>query len=360
VLALDPSLIPNSCDVVIGEDIYELHFKVESEEMQDNPRLLEMDDDSEEPDIGEEEGTEEGGRQDYMQEDNVQRGVNDGGNMDSYNGSKEQQGGQKNKKVMHYIHAMPNDMEASLEWEEDEETDDMGLENCDEIDMAQIGQEVHTPVRAQRTPNENVQRELMAAIPEAMTHLRRSKRRADTADQSSLEQAEKIKAARNLDPTPKSNKSTPHNSLLQFINEQVVENLSAVGISLGNSTDSIGSTVACVKEIELQRLQTVVKEDKINSVFDKEEKEEQESEEIDKLILNSLCSEIMDKVVDLGNAYRMDCNVTLRYKTSSSPKISTNQGVNQRKSVQNERSFLELSWVQGPKETLVTSQRKMT
>jgi hypothetical protein len=27
----------------------------------------------------------------------------------------------------------------------------MGLENCDEMDMAQIGQEVRTPVRAQGT-----------------------------------------------------------------------------------------------------------------------------------------------------------------------------------------------------------------
>jgi hypothetical protein len=31
VLVLDPSLIPICCDVVIGEDIYELHFKVEPE-----------------------------------------------------------------------------------------------------------------------------------------------------------------------------------------------------------------------------------------------------------------------------------------------------------------------------------------
>jgi hypothetical protein len=80
-----------------------------------------------------------------------------------------------------------------------------------------------------------------------------------TADQSPLEQAEKIKAAHNLDPTPKSGNKSTHNSFLQFTNEQVVENLSAVGISLGNSTNSIGSSVACVKEIELQRLQTVAK-----------------------------------------------------------------------------------------------------
>jgi hypothetical protein len=48
VLVLDPALIPTSVDVVIGDNVYELHFKVEPEEMQDSPRLLEMDDDNDE------------------------------------------------------------------------------------------------------------------------------------------------------------------------------------------------------------------------------------------------------------------------------------------------------------------------
>jgi hypothetical protein len=48
VLVLDPALIPTSVDVVTGDNVYELHFKVEPEEMQDSPRLLEMDDDNDE------------------------------------------------------------------------------------------------------------------------------------------------------------------------------------------------------------------------------------------------------------------------------------------------------------------------
>jgi hypothetical protein len=43
-----------------------------------------------------------------------------------------------------------------------------------------------------------------------------------------------------------------------------------------------------------------------------EEKEEMENEEVDKLILNSLCCEIMDEVMDLCNAYLQDCNITLK------------------------------------------------
>jgi hypothetical protein len=55
----------------------------------------------------------------------------------------------------------------------------------------------------------------------------------------------------------------------------------------------------------------------ISEVFDKEEKEEAVNEEVDMLILNSLCSEIMDEVMDLDTAYLKDCKSTPRQQTSS-------------------------------------------
>jgi hypothetical protein len=42
------------------------------------------------------------------------------------------------------------------------------------------------------------------------------------------------------------------------------------------------------------------------SIFDKEEKEMLEEEEIDKLILNAICSDIMDEVIDSGSANPTD------------------------------------------------------
>jgi hypothetical protein len=39
--------------------------------------------------------------------------------------------------------------------------------------------------------------------------------------------------------------------------------------------------------------------------------------EVDKLILNALCSEIMEEVMDLGSDYPTDCNTTPRIKVSS-------------------------------------------
>jgi hypothetical protein len=86
VLLLDPALILISCDVVIGEDIYELQFKVEPEEMIDSPSLLDMDDDSE--DLGSKEGEEEG-QHDFMQEDSDHLGSASGGNLEVQQGSQD-------------------------------------------------------------------------------------------------------------------------------------------------------------------------------------------------------------------------------------------------------------------------------
>jgi hypothetical protein len=50
VLVLDPSIIPISVDVVIRDNVYELHFKVEPEEMHENLKPVEMDEDSDDLD----------------------------------------------------------------------------------------------------------------------------------------------------------------------------------------------------------------------------------------------------------------------------------------------------------------------
>jgi hypothetical protein len=101
----------------------------------------------------------------------------------------------------------------------------------------------------------------------------------------------------------------------------------------------------------LSRLAGVVNGDKISEIFDTEEKEQLENEEVDKLILNSLCCEIIDKMLDLGNAYPQDYKVTPKHKLSSSGKKVRESEVGQSKIVQDERSISEQQWVQKPKET---------
>jgi hypothetical protein len=65
------------------------------------------------------------------------------------------------------------------------------------------------------------------------------------------------------------------------------------------------------------------------------------NEKVDKLILNSLCCEIMDEVMNLGNAYPKDCKITPKPKPSSSGEKVRETRINQNKIVQDERIFLE-------------------
>jgi hypothetical protein len=172
---------------------------------------------------------------------------------------------------------------------EEEYVGDMeGMENVEEMYNEMTSSEVVSPGSEPVTPRAKAHREL-EAIYEVGTPSRRSKRRVDTADEPFLEQAERIKATRNLDFNPKKGTTnTSHAFFLQFSNEHVGDNLSAVGISLGSNMESVAISVACVREAEIKTLDTISKEDKISLIFDKEEKEELEAEEVDKLILNSL------------------------------------------------------------------------
>jgi hypothetical protein len=88
-----------------------------------------------------------------------------------------------------------------------------------------------------------VQRE-MAAILEASTPLCKSKRRAQSVDEHSLDRAERIKAVQNLNfNSVNGNSSTTEYSFAHFSNDNVIENLQSIGISLGNSSDQISLSI---------------------------------------------------------------------------------------------------------------------
>jgi hypothetical protein len=182
----------------------------------------------------------------------------------------------------------------------------------------------------------------LAAILEVESPSRKSKMRAQSSDEHSLDRAARIKAVHNLDfSKEKGNNPKSLASFIHFSDEKVVGNLSALGVSLGSSDNIVSSSVSHIKDIELGRLEGVANSDIISDIFDKEEKEEMENEEVDKLILNSSCCDIMDEVMDLDNAYPKDCKTTPKHKPSSSSKKVNKTGASQIIIVQDERTFLE-------------------
>jgi hypothetical protein len=302
VLVLDPALIPSSVDVVIGDNIYELHFRVEPEDMQDAPKPLDMEDDNDEFDKKEEEGAGGGDQGDYMQEDRSLDSVS--GRKSGANSNVSHDANQGKKKVQNTA-ADENFMQMEVSQQENWDSE----VQRDETD-AYIEDELMGNFEMEGRGDEPVS-------PEVESPSRKSKRRAQSSDEHYLDRATRIKATHNLDfLKEKGNSPKSLAFFIHYLDEQVVGNLSVVGVSLGSSDNIVSSLVSHIKEIELGRLEGAANRDKISEFFDKEEKKEMENEEVDKLITNSLCCEIMDEVMDLGNAYPKDCKITLKHKLS--------------------------------------------
>jgi hypothetical protein len=90
VLVLDLALIATSVDVVIGDNVYELHFEVEPDEMSENSRLLDMEDDSDDID-GMDEGDDGNDvHEDFMQDDSGRNSKGKSVDLNSKNSHTEQ------------------------------------------------------------------------------------------------------------------------------------------------------------------------------------------------------------------------------------------------------------------------------
>jgi hypothetical protein len=236
VLVLDPDLIPSSVDMVIRDYIYELHFSVEPEESQDEPAPMEMDDGDD--NNGSDDMTKGRKEDDKPHEEKMM--VADDKNDGHTNSSSQNKGGQKPQGCQRNIFHI-----AALGWKENEEMNDV-------LSQGRI-QQLH-------------------AISEASTSSRKSKRRTASADEHSLERAERIKVAKNLDAPPKQGNQTAKITFLNLSTEYVSHNLANLGMCLGNDTAAVHSTVTKLKDMELERKKRQPRDELVCSVFDKEEK----------------------------------------------------------------------------------------
>jgi hypothetical protein len=107
--------------------------------------------------------------------------------------------------------------------------------------------------------------------------------------------AEHRKALRNEGT---SDQSTP---LFTVNDSLVISNLNGIGISLGDNEVIISGALENMKEHAARRVHEQVQSVLKDVVLEKEEKELLEEEELDKLFLKNICSEIMDEVMDMGS-----------------------------------------------------------
>jgi hypothetical protein len=145
----------------------------------------------------------------------------------------------------------------------------------------------------------------LADIPEASpanSASRWSKRRAGDTDEDSLERATKIKAQRN--------EGDNQSDLLRInISDSIIHsNLGSVGIVIGQDKSIIDESLVTLREaaenIALAKIdyKSVVCDKKMMGL-ESELKDIHQEEELDKVLLNQLCSDLMEEVMD-----REECN----------------------------------------------------
>jgi hypothetical protein len=231
VLVLDPNLIPESVDVVIGDFIYELHFKVEPEGAQDKVELLEMDDINDAR--GEGEDKTDLHETNNLQIDNGGVGQRDGGSSSKLNQQPGKSEGQGTTRALFQLHVPDgtDPKENASDTVTELEPDDGGVEHPD-VECMTDRTATCTKEVTEVAAHDRVK--LLAAIPEVSPLSHRSKRRAENADQTNLKWAEKMKAARNLDASfDQGNTDSAATYFLHFPKEHVVDNLELIGITLG-------------------------------------------------------------------------------------------------------------------------------
>ena len=88
---------------------------------------------------------------------------------------------------------------------------------------------------------------------------------------------------------------------LPFPVEYIHSSFSSIGINLGPDDTRIRNSISNMKQVEENRMHESHNIDWKTSILDKEEKHLAEEDEIDSFILNHLCGEIMDEVMDASS-----------------------------------------------------------
>ncbi len=223
VLVLDPSLIPDVVDVAIGDHLYELSFKVESDIGAGDPVPLDMDnfgdgdgkrnDDGEnEKDMGNKSGP----------------GVSDVSMATDSNLT--ERGG-------------PSFTSSQLSLIPESEGLTASDEDFDGLDEETVLVEQEKLVGK------------ISAIPEALiSSSRKSKRRASDSDQLVLERAERLKAEKNLEKPHAKGNMDVNVSFLQFTNDQISASLNNLGVITSNKNVILNNVIEDLKCVEKNRL----------------------------------------------------------------------------------------------------------
>lgn len=336
VAVLNPKLIPKMIDVVIGDHYFELKFEVEKKGVDENGEEVEFsleDWDGDEED-GNSEGEEykennEGKERESKRTKNDDMAIDDNKENSERKENEVQEGGDQGREDV-ILEMAENVLDVAVERVLGEEYERVEREE-EKIDGAVMQQE---------------KVEQLANIEEVLvTPKRASERLMGSSGRHSLEKAKSRKVWMNLDLLS-GNESK--NSFLSFSQAHIVENLNALGLNLGDSSNLVSDSVLILKETEFLRSEELG--DKVSPSIEKlnDSCNDEEEEYVDSDLLNHLCGDTMDEVMD-DEDFHLSCEID-DILIKSYPKKSRKGGKRRRGTVgfklgrkkgYNERNFLE-------------------
>jgi hypothetical protein len=315
VAVLNSDLIPDLVDVVIGEYVYELQFRVEKDMSDGEPQVIDMDSTMDEDKAPKEKEPEN------MDHDANKTGDPPAGQLSDKqpNASVAPSGQHMNKATAGAptdLH-MGNDMtdQPDLPLEADIQ---QGVEvgagvilqqkntNKPVVSLSQTGMSPDGTAQwkaslMQSKSDSGLLKKSKALSGGAVSPVRASKRNAFNSDQDSLEKATKLKARKNLESSSIKGKETRPLSFDAIDDSILLASTSALGISLGSNEQEVSLSLKSLKDLESLRLSenfnlevtNKILVDDVSSVCSLEEN-------MDLDALNLICAEITEDLSDGG------------------------------------------------------------
>ena len=324
VVVLDPDLIPDLVDVVIGDFVYELQFRVEKILSDGEAQVVDMDattDDDKPPEKKEAENMDEDANKLADDPADIAPGMQP-------NVSVAPSGQHNNSAIGTHTEQMDIDLAPQL-------SGNTGVQPDSVLDIISLDQQVNL-ARTGSDPvqKKNVSKPVVLLTQTGMTQdgsalwkassmqpksdsgllnkslkqsggavslVRASKRNAFTSEQDSLEKATKLKARKNLDDASLKGKETLPRSFDSLDDSTLLATTSLLGVSFGNCDQEITFSLKSLKDLEANRL-VESSSLKVNNKFEVDDFSSICSldENLDLENLNHLCGDISEELGDGG------------------------------------------------------------
>lgn len=286
VAVLDPNRIPDYVDVVIGDFVYELQFRMEIDMPVGEPSVIDMDSTTDN------DGDNDGKGEDPMEEDaNKNNGTPDDLPKDAA-----PENAPADQLPKHGAGAETGKLK-----EKTVAKSDPGKNKRPVAVLSQgISLEGSIQWQANMLGNHGSSSKPVVHKGETVSPLRSSKRNVSSLEQDSMEKATKLKARKNLDSTAaKGNKPLP-SSFHNLDDSVILATTDSLGINLGDDVSSVLDSVHSLKQIELQRFNDFCSSSKEEKRSCEENSSVCSEDNVDIDALNTICSEIAESLGDGG------------------------------------------------------------